>query len=238
MNMKKLLSLLLALAFVLSLCACGSGGNSAGTPSTPTPGSDTPSTVTSPAVTASGDPKKDEPEPSAPGYLTYDDLDETETFYLWLDEGELSFQIDYPGGFRFENYGSGLGSEDSFYFSIVEAHTEQPQYGASLEDAFYTLLNGEDGLHAILRMVKSAAYDEITPEIEFVTLDSGREAIFFSGFQHMDDYYGAIADCPIWGYCTMLDDIPVIVADRSIKQRYLFRARCICGAPVCRKVRS
>lgn len=145
------------------------------------------------------------------GYLSYDDLPNEQSFFLWLDEGDIHFKCNYPDNFAFDGHGNGMGSENSFDYSIVMAHSEQPMPDTSLEDAFYALLNGEDGFHSILRMVKKASYDDLTPdETESVTLDCGREALRFSGLQHMDDY-GTIADCPIYGYCTMLDDIPVII---------------------------
>lgn len=202
--MKKFLALLLTLTFTLSLCACG-GSGSANSPA-PTSGSDTPASGT---PDGASDEKK--PEAPAAGHLTYDDLDETQNSWIWLDEGDIQLQYDYPGGYRFEDHGHGMGSENDRDFSILAVHAEQPMPDTSLEDAFYTLLNGEDGFHAILRMVLNAVYDDIvTDETEYVTLDCGREAIKFSGTQHMDDS-GTIADCPIRGYCMMLNDIPIIV---------------------------
>lgn len=201
--MKKLFALLLALAMILSLAACGggTGGDAAGDDSGDAAAADD-------AGQESGG-EQESAGVSGGSYLTYDDLTETENFWLWLDEGDIQLQIDYPFGFRFDSHGNGMGSESSWYFAIVMAHSEQPMPDTSLEDAFNTLLNGEDGFHSILRMVNKADYDDVTPETEVVTLASGREAIRFSGTQHMDDY-GTIADCPIWGYCTLLDDIPVI----------------------------
>lgn len=81
---------------------------------------------------------------------------------------------------------------------------------ASLEDASCALLNGEDRLHAALRMANRADYSGASPETEFVTLDCGKEGILFSGIQQMDDY-GTLSDRPIWGCGTLVDDIPVIV---------------------------
>lgn len=203
--MKKLLALLLSLAMLLSLAACGGGSTTdGGTPLDPA------ASDTNDAQGKDDDPIQTQPVDADATHLSYEDLTETENFWLWLDEGDIQLQIDYPFGFRFDGHGNGMGSESSWYYAIVMAHSEQPMPDTSLEDAFYTLLNGEDGFHSILRMVNKADYDDVTPETEVVTLASGREAIKFSGFQHMDDY-GTIADCPIWGYCTLLDDIPVIV---------------------------
>lgn len=202
--MKKLLALLLSLAMLLALCACGGdSGSGGGTQPDPAPSGTS-------VGQAKDDPVQTQPIDAGATHLSYEDLTETENFWLWLDEGDIQLQIDYPFGFRFDGHGNGMGSESSWYFAIVMTHSEQPMPDTSLEDAFYTLLNGEDGFHSILRMVNKADYDDVTPETEVVTLDSGREAIHFSGTQHMDDY-GTIADCPIWGYCTLLDDIPVIV---------------------------
>lgn len=64
----------------------------------------------------------------------------------------------------------------------------------NLEKAFLTLLNGE-----------------MTPNMEYVTLDSGREAIKFEGIQSQDDY-GTYRDCPVYGHAVMCEDVPVIVS--------------------------
>lgn len=198
--MKKILALLLSLAMALSLCACGGGTQR-----------DPASAGTSGGQTEGDDHEQMQPVDTEATYLTYDDLTETQNSWIWLDEGEIWIQFNYPNGYRFEDHGHGMGSENDRDFSILAVHSEQPMPGTPLEDAFYTLLNGEDGFHAILRMVLNADYDDIViDKTRSVTLDCGREALSFSGTQHMDDG-GTIADCPIQGYCMMLDDIPVIV---------------------------
>lgn len=200
--MKNILVLVLSLAMILSLCACGGSSGTAN--------SNPASSESSNTQQKNDDPMQEVPVDST-GHLTYEDLSETENFWLWLDEGgTIQLQIDYPSGFLFDSHGNGMGSDTTRAFSIVMVHSEKPMPDTSLEDAFYALLNGEGGFHSILRMVNKATYDEVTPETELVTLDCGKEAIRFSGTQHMDDY-GTIADCPIWGYCTLLDNIPVIV---------------------------
>lgn len=144
------------------------------------------------------------------GYLSYDDLPNEQSFILWLDEGNIRFKCNYPDSFAFEGSANGMGSENSVAFSLVMAHSEQLMPDTSLEDALYALLKGDE-FHHTLRRVNRATYDDMTPdETESVTLDCGREALRFSGLQHMDDY-GTTADCPIYGYCTMLNDIPVII---------------------------
>lgn len=198
--MKKLLSLLLALSLALSLCACG---GSAGSTSAPVASDDAPA-----ADTSSAAPTEEKTEAPAAGYLTYDDLTNTESFWLQTDAGEVKLQCDYPSGFSFDTHGTGMGSENDTAFSIVMAHAEQPMPDASLEDAFCALLNGD--FHSVLRQVYSGSYGEAAPEPETVTLDCGREAIRFSGIQPIDDY-GTPIDAPIWGYGMLLDGIPVIV---------------------------
>lgn len=204
--MKRFLALLLALIFALSLCACG-GDDEPAEASTPVPSSSDAPTADAPTE----EPAEETPEAPASGYLTYDDLENTMSFILWRDEGNLRFQCDYPTGFHFESHSNGMGSENSLAFSIVLAHGEDTMPGASLEEAFLTLLNGDDGFHSLLRQVNRASYDEVTPdEMEYVTLDCGREAIRFSGIQHVDDY-GTLYDSYLHGYFTLIDDIPVIV---------------------------
>lgn len=205
--MKKLLSLILALTFALSLCACGGGSTGSPTNSpSPAPGSDAPA-----SGTPAADPDEKKPEAPAAAYLTYDDLTQTANSWVRLDEGDIRLQIDHPSGFSFEGQaGHDVASTNNGCFTMLMTHSTVPMPGASLEDAFYALLNGEDGLHSTLRRVNRASYSEVSPETEIVTLDCGKEAILFSGIQQLDDY-GTLSDCPIWGYCTMLDDIPVIV---------------------------
>lgn len=196
--MRKLLALLLSLAMLLSLCACG-GSSGGGTQ--PAPGG------TSDAPAAGNEPEQTQPADTGDTYLTYDDL--TQTCSSWV--GDVKLQLDHPSGFAFEGQaGHDVASTNNYCFTMLMTHSTEPMPDTSLEDAFYALLNGEDGLHSTLRMVNRATYSELSPETETVTLDCGKEAILFSGLQQLDDY-GTLSDCPIWGYCTMLDDIPVIV---------------------------
>lgn len=193
--MKKLLALL------LSLCACGGGDTTTGGGTQPASGG------TSDAPEAGSSPEQTQPADTGDAYLTYDDL--TQTYNAWV--GDVKLQLDRPSGFAFEGQaGHDVASTNNSCFTMLMTHSTEPMPDTPLEDAFYALLNGEDGLHATLRMVDRAAYSEVSPETETVTLDCGREAIFFSGIQQLDDY-GTLSDCPIRGYCTMLDDIPVIV---------------------------
>lgn len=199
--MKKLLALLLALVMALSLVACG-GGDS--TPS----GGDTDeggaAVADNGGSTAQGNDAGD-----GGSYLSYGDLEYTQRFCLWGDD-RVDFLCDYPSGFAFESFGAGMASDSNTAFAIVVAHGETRMRDTALEDAFLAFLNGDDGcFHSTLRQVNRATYDEVTPEIEYITLDTGREAIKFSGTQHVDDY-GTIYDSVLCGYFTMLDDIPVI----------------------------
>lgn len=146
-------------------------------------------------------------------YISYDDLTRTETLYVWPDDGDsFGYAIDCPD-VLFDSYGWGIGSEDSTDYSIVVAHQERPvlNSGMSLEEAFLDVLNGEDAYHAILRSVFLASYGEVEPEMETVTLDSGQEAIRFSGMQSQYDY-GYDEECPIYGYCVFCGNAPVIVS--------------------------
>lgn len=192
--MKKFVSLMMAMVFALSLCACGDK-------------SDTSTGDTGSATQSKGDSGK-----SSTDYLTYDDLPRTESFWVWPDEGdEFGFKIDYPDT-RFDTCGNGMVSENSLDYSIVVAHAEKPMPGTSLEDAFSELLNGDSGFHSVLRSINSGAtYTDMTPEIETVTLPCGKQAIKFTGTQNQDDY-GTVTDCPVYGYCVLFEDVPVIVS--------------------------
>lgn len=202
--MKKLLALLLSLAMLLSLAACGGGDTTTGGGTQPAPSG------VSDGQTE-GDPVQTQPVDTGATYLSYEDLTMTHNSWVRLDEGDIQLQVDSPSGFAFEGQaGHDVASTNNYCFTMLMTHSEILMPDTSLEDAFYALLNGDDGLHSTLRRVNRATYSEVTPETETVTLDCGREAILFSGIQQLDDY-GTLSDCPIWGYCTMLDDIPVIV---------------------------
>lgn len=178
--MKKLFALLLALVMALSLVACGGGD------STPT-GGDTDDGGAAVSDNGGGTVAGNDAGDSGK-YLTYDDLEYTQRFCLWGDD-RVDFLCDYPSGFAFDSFGQGMASDSNTAFAIVVAHGETRMRDTALEEAFLAFLNGDDGcFHTTLRQVNRATYDEVTPEIEYITLDNGREAIKFSGTQHVDDY--------------------------------------------------
>lgn len=213
--MKKILALLLALAMALSLCACGGdgtgteGGGGAGDPVQIDP---------APSGASDAQPKDDDPVQAQPvdvnaTHLAYDDLTRTERMSVWPDDDELfHYEIDCPD-FRFETYGWGIGSEHSLEYAIVAANPKRPVLHAdtSLADAFEQLLNGTGGYHSVLKSVDRASYADIVPETTALTLDCGREAIRFTATVQQDDY-GTLTDCPLYGYCTLLNGMPVIVS--------------------------
>ncbi len=201
--MKKLLSLLLATAIVLSASACGKSDS--------TGASSADSGKSAPVEKASSSAeKKEEKNSSSTDYITYDDLPRTEKFWVRLDDGgEMAIEIDYPD-IRFDTYGNGMGSENSLDYTIIAVNAENSMPDTSLEDAFLTLLNGDGGFHSVLRGVNRSTYSEMTPETEEITLECGKAAVKFTGIQHRDDY-GTVSECPVYGYCTLCDDAPVIV---------------------------
>lgn len=174
------------------MCACGGGSDN------PTNG---------------GDAANDGAAAAAKGYLTYEDLTRTESLTVWPDDGEyFSYEIDCPDT-RFDSSGWGIFSENALEYSIVVSHSERPliNSGASLEEAFEEVLNGESAYRSTLRSFETATYDEIAAETESVMLDCGKEAIKFSGIIHEDDY-GTLSDCPVYGYCVSVGGAPVIVS--------------------------
>lgn len=195
--MKRFFAVISALAILLSLFACG-GKTTDDQNDGSTDGS---------SDSLSSDPS--DIDSHTADHLKYEDLPRTETFVIWSEDDHPCIEIDYPD-VRFDTHGNGMGSENSLDYSIVTVNAEQRMPDTSLDDAFMTLLNGEDGFHSVLKMVNRSSYADITPEKETVTLACGREAIGFSGIQPSDDY-GTLTDCPIFGYCTFCNDIPVIV---------------------------
>lgn len=200
--MKKLISLLLVLSLVFSLCACGGSGSASTSTSKSADDS-----VSNAAL--STDVDENENTASAGTYLTYEDLPRTEKFFVRPEDSDaIILEMDYPN-IRFKTASIGMGSENSLDYAIVVAHSERPMPDTSLEDAFYALLNGERGYHTVLKSVNRATYSDLEPEMETLTLDCGKEAIKFTGIQHLDDY-GTLSDCPVLGYATLIGDTPVI----------------------------
>lgn len=204
--MKKLSVLLLLSMFTVgSLCGCGS--ESADTSDAASP--DTPSQEIKTDDSAESQ-DADDAESSGAEFLTYDDLPEEET--MWVDTDHCMV-VNMPTSC--ESYGSGISTyrytSFDYYYVVVCGTEAMPD--ADLEEAFLDLLNRDDseGYHAVLNMISHAEYDEMTPEMEYVTLDTGANAIRFSGTQHKDDY-GTPYDCVVYGYATMCEDIPVIVS--------------------------
>lgn len=204
--MKKLPVLLLLSMFTLgSLCGCGS--ESADTSDAASP--DTPSQEVQTDDSAESQDTDNE-KSSGAEYLTYDDLTREQRLAVDIDHYiVVSLPIPCEGtgnGFTTHGYIS-----TNYYYVAVCGSEIMPD--ADLEESFLELLNrdGNHGYHSTLNMASHGDYDEMTPEMEYVTLDTGAEAIRFTGIQHKDDY-GTPYDCVVYGYATMCNDIPVIVS--------------------------
>lgn len=199
--MKKYLSLLLTLAFIMSLCACGEE-------KTDVSAKDSDSDMG--IILEEHNNGNSDINSTSVAPLAYDDLPRTASFRIQSEErGEFGFSIDYSNT-RFDTHGNSMSSEDSLDYSIVVAHSKSTMPEKALEDAFSEFLNGSGGFHSVLMTVNFATYSEMTPKTETVTLPCGRKAVKFSGIQSCDDN-GTLADYPIYGYCVMYENVPVIV---------------------------
>lgn len=204
--MKKLPVLLLLSMFTLG-CLYGCGSESADTSDAAS--ADAPSQEVKTDDSAESQ-DTDVVESSGAEFLTYDDLPREERMQVDIDHCII---INLP--IPCEGTGNGLTTysyvSTNYYYVAVCGTEIMPD--ADLEDAFLELLNreGSDGYHATLNMASHGTYDEMTPEMEYVTLDTGAEAIRFTGIQHKDDY-GTPYDCVVYGYATMCDGVPVIVS--------------------------
>lgn len=154
--MKRFFAVISALAILLSLFACG-GKTTDDQNDGSTDGS---------SDSLSSDPS--DIDSHTADHLKYEDLPRTETFVIWSEDDHPCIEIDYPD-VRFDTHGNGMGSENSLDYSIVTVNAEQRMPDTSLDDAFMTLLNGEDGFHSVLKMVNRSSYADITPEKETVT---------------------------------------------------------------------
>lgn len=154
------------------------------------------------------DEKDNDAQKNDAGFLTYEELSDEE--HLWVDIDHY-MAVNMPASC--ESYSNGVSTRryTGFEYYYIAACATEMMPDADLEEAFLTFLNREDseGFRGILKSISSATYDEIAPEMETVILDSGREAIKFSGIVHKDDY-GSLYDCPIYGYGIMCGDVPVI----------------------------
>lgn len=204
--MKKLPVLLLLGMFAAgSLCGCGSESSD----TSDAAGSDTPSQEVQTDDSAESQDADNEKSIAAE-YLTYDDLPDEET--MWVDTDHCMV-VNMPTAC--ESYGSGISSYryTSFDYYYVVACGTEAMPDADLEETFLEFLNREtdDGYLSNINMISRGTYEEMIPEMEYVTLDTGAEAIRFNGILHKDEY-GTLYDCVIYGYATMCEDIPVIVS--------------------------
>lgn len=207
--MKKIpVLLLLSMFAVSSFCGCGSETTDVSDAAMP----DVSSQEVQTDVSAESQVTDDDADAVSSGaeYLTYDDLPDEET--MWVDT-DYCMVVNMPTSC--ESYGSGLSTyryTSVDYYYVVACGTEAMP-GADLEETFLEFLNREtdDGYLSNINMISRGTYEEMIPEMEYVTLDTGAEAIRFNGILHKDEY-GTLYDCVIYGYATMCDDIPVIVS--------------------------
>lgn len=204
--MKKVPALIFSIMLVVS-SLCGCGGETADAPDDQKQTAS--STEEQAEVSEESQETSEEAGNSGADFLTYEDLPEEEHLRV---NNDYYIAVNLPTAC--ESYGHGVSTRryTGFEYYYIAACADEMMPGADLEEAFLEFLNDDDvgGFRRTLKSVDKATYDEMTPEMETVTLENGREAIKFSAVVHKDDY-GTLYDCPIYGYGTMCGDAPVIV---------------------------
>lgn len=201
--MKKFLALLLTLAMMLSLMACG--GNS---------GNSNDDTDTGSGVT-NNDGDSDKKGGSA--YKTFDDLSRemaiNADFLLGVDgaEGELYLRCDVAPASEFhtESFVYGFVSNKLDAGCIVVSSGEYTE-GLTVEDAFPAVWN-DYGTSTLKQYDRIQKYDDFIPDTTEKVKVNGMDAIKFSGVQTGEDY-GSPYSYDVYGYCMVIENVPVIIA--------------------------
>lgn len=198
--MKRLIALLLVLMMTFSMTACGDDSGSG----TQSGGSDT--------------GKSSDSGKSTGDYKTFDDLDyewDVCSDYLYfIDEveGELYLRCDVPHDFAVEPSYQGFYIFDSELGAIVISSGEYNIDGITVDEAFEAVYSeyfirtlGDYASH------RASMFAEFTPDSTEKLTVNGRDTIKFSGTQVVDDY-GTEYRYMIYGYCTVIENVPVIIA--------------------------
>lgn len=205
-SMKKLILLLLAVAMLLSMTACG--GENADVAASET------ATGETAAVSAKED-KETKDKKSSAEYETFKDLpvewDVYSDFLYWNDDvdGELYLRCGVPEDFRLESSIYGFFLECADYGGIIVSAGEYTP-GLTVDDAFESMYR-DYFLATLDDYEDNHDWMDFTPDTTERLTINGRDAIHFTGVQNADDY-GTAYNYLVYGYCVVIENIPVIIA--------------------------
>lgn len=207
--MKRLLALFLVLLMVFSLVACGEKEE--------TPDTDSSIRGDSHDDRDNNDDGGDDNDDNSPAadHQTFDDLAKTwavgVNFLAYRDdvEGELYLRCGIPDDFRVDPTLYGFYVEKAHYGAVIVCAGEYTP-GITVDDAFDSVYT-ENFLHTLKQWEGKKTWEEFTPDTTERMTINGREVIHFTGKQEGDSY-GTYYAFLVYGYCVIIENIPVIVA--------------------------
>lgn len=105
--------------------------------------------------------------------------------------------------------GNGFYTDNYVYASILVGCAEEIALGAVVEDIFPDFYNSDAFINTF-KSFSRATYAEFTPATTEAVTINGFDAIKFTGVQEADDY-GTPRTYDVYGYCAVINDLPVIV---------------------------
>lgn len=208
--MRKILAFLLAALMALSMTACGGSSESDGSSKAEKQNSESSKSSKKESSSKSDSKKKTEAD-----YQTFDDLpivwDVYSDFLYYVDEvdGELYLRCNVPENTAIEPLYLGFASSDSETGVVfVSAGEYTPEL--KVDDAFDSVYS-ECFIKTMKDYTNTRTWSDFTPDTsEHITIN-GRDVIKFTGVQEADDY-GTACSYEIYGYCVVIENVPVIIA--------------------------
>ena len=204
--------ILSVLTLTLFLVACGDSGN--GTTGSSAAGANVSDKSSTASVTSSDEDSvvnegnaadTDNTGDAATNYVTFEDL--TRTQYCATLACDWKLEADAPTLVEF--VGNGFYTDNYVYSSIFVGCAEEIALGAVVEDIFPSFYNSDAFINTF-KSFSRATYAEFTPATAEAVTINGFDAIKFTGVQEADDY-GTPRTYDVYGYCAVINDLPVIV---------------------------
>ncbi len=211
-KINKYVSILSVLTLTLFLTACGDSGS--GTNGSSAAGANVSDKNGAASVTSTGEDTvvnesnaadTDNTGDAAANYVTFEDL--TRTQYCATLACDWKLEADAPTLVEF--VGNGFYTDNYVYASILVGCAEEIAPGAVVEDIFPSFYNSDAFINTF-KSFSRATYAEFTPATTEAVTINGFDAIKFTGVQEADDY-GTPRTYDVYGYCAVINDLPVIV---------------------------
>lgn len=208
-KINKYVSVLSVLTLTLFLTACGDSGNGSSAAGANTSDKNSTASVTGidedNAANESDSADTDNTGDAAADYVTFEDL--TRTQYCATLACDWKLEADAPPLVEF--VGNGFYTDNYVYASILVGCAEEIAPGAVVDDIFPSFYNSDAFINTF-KSFSRATYAEFTPATTEAVTINGFDAIKFTGVQEADDY-GTPRTYDVYGYCAVINDLPVIV---------------------------